>query len=160
MDGTAREVADAYFGSNSETCTQMSWPDPASAPGDREFKLGSVSVRTSEGQGSNEPSTSEAIDLSFGFWNLKDGNPIALHAVILSDEGTPLFRVVASPDVPAGGQALAKGAWTARVRIPGHFLNCGFHRVQLQVSRGRQEVFLTLDNLLRFQMREDRDVPA
>ena len=157
MDGTAREVADAYFGSNSETCTQMTWAEPASAPGDREFKLRSVSVRTSEGQGSDEPTTSEPIDLIFEFWNLKDGNPIALHAVILSDEENPLFRMIASPDLPAGGQPLAKGVWRARCRIPGHFLNRGFHRVQLQVSHGRQEVFLTLDNLLRFEMREDRD---
>jgi lipopolysaccharide transport system ATP-binding protein len=160
MDGTAREVADAYFGSNSETCTQMSWSDPTAAPGDRQFKLSSVSMRAAEGEGSDEPTTSEPIDLVFGFWNLKDGNPITLHAVILSDEGNPLFRIVATPDLPGGGQPLSQGAWKARCRIPGHFLNCGFHRVQLQVSRGRQEVFLTLDNLLRFEMREDRDDAA
>lgn len=160
MDGTAREVADAYFGSNSETCTAMSWADPAAAPGDREFRLSSVSIRTAEGIGSDEPRTSDPIDLSFGFWNLKDGNGITLHAVILSDEGNPLFRIVATPEMAGGGQAMASGAWQARCRIPGHFLNCGFHRVQLQVSHGRQNVFLTLDNLLRFEMREDRDDPT
>lgn len=160
MDGSVRDVADAYFGSNSETCTRMSWPDPASAPGDREFRLSSVSVRTAEGEGSDEPRTSDPIDLTFCFWNLRDGNPIALHVVILSDEGNPLFRIVAPPDIPGGGVPLAKGSWSARCRIPGHFLNCGFHRVQLQVSQGRQNVFLTLDYLLRFEMREDRDDPV
>jgi lipopolysaccharide transport system ATP-binding protein len=160
MDGTAREVADAYFGSNSETCTAMSWADPGSAPGDREFRLASVSVRTAEGPGSDDPRTSDPIDLTFGFWNLKDGNGIALHVVILSDEGNPLFRIVANPEMAGGGTAMASGAWQARCRIPGHFLNCGFHRVQLQVSHGRQNVFLTLDNLLRFEMREDRDDPT
>ena len=160
MDGTAREVADAYFGSNSETCTSMKWSEPGAAPGDREFKLSSVSVRTTEGQGSDDPCTSDPIEISFGFWNLRDGNPLGLHAVVLSDEGNPLFRIVAPPDAPGGGQALAQGEWTARVRIPARFLNSGFHRIQLQVSRGRQEVFLTLDNLLRFNMREDRDDPT
>jgi lipopolysaccharide transport system ATP-binding protein len=157
MDGSVREVADAYFGANSETCTQMSWTDPGSAPGDREFRL---SARTADDEGHDSPATSDAIDLQFEFWNLKDGNPVALHAVILTDEGVPQFRIVATPDQPGGGQALSAGSWSARCRIPARFLNCGFHRVQLQVTRGRQEVFLTLDNLLRFEMREDRDDPT
>jgi lipopolysaccharide transport system ATP-binding protein len=160
MDGPVREVADAYFGSNSETCTQMSWADPASAPGDREFRLSSVSVRTAEGQGSDDPTTSDPIEISFGFWSIKDGNCITLHAVFLSDEGHPQFRIVATPDMPGGGQAMAAGKWNMRCRIPGRFLNSGFHRVQLQVAHGRQSVFLTLDNLLRFEMREDRDDPS
>ena len=160
MDGTSREVADAYFGANSETCTAMNWPDPGAAPGDREFRLASVSVRIAEGEGADEPSTSDPIEISFRFWNLKDGNPVALHAVFLSDEGNPQFRVVAPPDQPGGGAALAKGEWTARFRVPAHFLNCGFHRLQLQVSRGRQDVFVTLDNLLRWEMRENRDDPT
>jgi lipopolysaccharide transport system ATP-binding protein len=160
MDGSVREVADAYFGANSETCTQMSWADPGSAPGDREFRLSAVSIRTADDEGHDSPATSDAIDLQFEFWNLKDGNPVALHAVILTDEGVPQFRIVATPDQPGGGQALSAGSWSARCRIPARFLNCGFHRVQLQVTRGRQEVFLTLDNLLRFEMREDRDDPT
>jgi lipopolysaccharide transport system ATP-binding protein len=160
MDGTAREVADAYFGSNSETCTAMSWSDPAAAPGDREFRLSSVSVRTAEGIGSDEPRVSDPIELSFGFWNQKEGNAITLHVVVLSDEGNPLFRIVAPPGTAGGGISLAAGTWTARCRVPAHFLNHGFHRIQLQVAHQRQSVFLTLENLLRFEMREDRDDPV
>lgn len=160
MDGTARAVADAYFGSNSETCTRLAWSDPGCAPGDRDFRLASVGVRIAEDEGGDAPSMSDPIDLTFEFWNLKDGNPVGLHAVFLSDEGIPQFRAVATPDQPGGGIPLASGRWTATCRIPARFLNCGFHRLQLQVARGRSETFLTLDNLLRWEMRQDRDDPT
>lgn len=160
MDGTARDVADAYFGANSETCTLMHWDDPKTAPGDREFRLARVSLASAGEFPTDDPTTSDALDLAFDFLSLKESNSLTLHAVILSDEGIPLFRTVATPGLPGGGIAISEGRWRATCRIPSHFLNAGFHRIQLQVARGRHEVFLTLDDLLRFEVREDRDDPS
>jgi len=160
MDGTARDVADAYFGANSETRTLIHWDDPKTAPGDREFRLARVSMASAGEFTTDEPTTSDALDLAFDFWSLKESNSLTLHAVVLSDEGIPLFRTVATPGQPGGGIAISEGRWRATCRIPSHFLNAGFHRIQLQVARGRHEVFLTLDDLLRFEVREDREDPS
>lgn len=160
MDGSARDIADAYFGANSETRTRIRWDDPNTAPGDREFRLAEVAMTTAGEFATDDPTTSDALDISFDFWSQKESNSLSLHAIVQDDEGLPLFRAVGTAGQPGGGIAISQGRWRATCRIPSHFLNAGFHRIQLQVARGRHEVFLTLDDLLRFEVREDREDPS
>lgn len=165
LDGSVREVADAYFGANLQTCTNTRWDDPREAPGDRDFRLASASISevtfgTDSGEVFSDDGTfpgSEPLELRFEFWNLHEGNPLTLHAVFLGDDGETLFRTVAPPSVLAGGGPMQDGRWISRCMIPASILNAGIYRIRLEVARGRQDVFLKLDDLLRFEIRENRD---
>jgi lipopolysaccharide transport system ATP-binding protein len=123
-DGPASEVTAAYLRSDLGTMAHRSWPDRATAPGDRVVRLRSVSVIAADG------TTSEAIDIrrpvtiEMAYDVLQAGFIPVPNFHLYNEEGICVF-VVADTDPAWRRRPKPVGHYVSRVIIPGDFLSEG-----------------------------------
>jgi lipopolysaccharide transport system ATP-binding protein len=72
MVGETREVISKYIGMRASSGGEVSWDDPATAPGNENVRLKAVRVK-SGGNMTSEVMIDEDINIEIDYWNLKDG---------------------------------------------------------------------------------------
>jgi lipopolysaccharide transport system ATP-binding protein len=137
-EGAADEVISQYVRRRRDESGALSWPDIATAPGNENVRIRSVTV-LSEGAATTEVPIDRPITIEMEYWNLKDGNVLVCGFEIRDKANN---YVLASHDrrsanaSPDGwfGRPRPKGLYRTRCVIPANFLNNLHYTVDIGVA--------------------------
>jgi len=124
--GEADAVVDAYLEGDSEEVHEVSWDSPEEAPGNKKARIKSMRLRYGGSEKRSQIYTSTPLEIDYEFWNLRE-QKVHISTHLRKPDRTVIFntwseKVVASAGVVGG-----------TLRIPGDFLNDGFHILDFMV---------------------------
>jgi lipopolysaccharide transport system ATP-binding protein len=130
-DGPAGEVVAKYLQSVGGSGSQVSWPDPATAPGGRWVRLRSVRV-VQDGSVADAVDVRRPVGIEIGFTVLMADVAMIPKIKVNNEQGQVAFNAIDTSerwhDPPAPGDYVST-AW-----IPGNFLNEGFLTVDVDIT--------------------------
>jgi len=132
-DGPAAEVTAAYLRSDLGTMAHRTWPDPATAPGDRAVRLRSVSVIAEDGIPSATVDIRRPVTLEMSYEVLLRGYIPAPNFRLYNEEGVCVF-ITFDTDPEWRRRTKPVGRYVSRVTIPGNFLSEGTLIVDAAIS--------------------------
>lgn len=140
MQGPCSDVIERYLGLRKEMgCSEISWENPAEAPGDTTVRLKKVRVLSNQGKPSSELDIDKDIFIELIYWNLARGTKLIPFIHLINQEGITVLRTtnMASaclrPD-PWHGRAKPEGLFRSVCRIPGNFLNEGSYFIDVFIA--------------------------
>lgn len=150
MDGPVHEVVDSYLGTYADNTGEITWNDPAHAPGDEHARL--VRARVQPGSGTDSFLWESGVDVEIGLENLaiEDGELSVTLQVLNAEEQVVLSTnlIENCPDAK-----LQRGNNTLRCRFPGQLFNAGAFSVNILVVRHGRLLF-QVERVLRFEIQE------
>ena len=132
-DGPAAEVTAAYLCSDLGTMAHRTWPNPATAPGDRVVRLRSVSVIADDGAPRATVDIRRPVDLEIAYDVLQPGYVAVPNFLLYNEDGICVF-VTADTDPEWRRRPKPVGRYVSRVTIPGNFLSEGTLVVDAAIS--------------------------
>jgi lipopolysaccharide transport system ATP-binding protein len=132
-DGPAAEVTAAYLQSDLGTMALRTWPDPATAPGDRVVRLRSVSVIADDGAPRATVDIRRPVVLEMTYDVLQPGYIPIPNFHLYNEEGICVF-VTGDVDPAWRRRPKPVGRYVSRVTIPGNFLSEGTLIVDAAIS--------------------------
>jgi len=137
--GEAGSVVSAYISESVVEANDRVWPDVSTAPGTDTFRLHRARVRrTGDADDPLSVRTPFAIDVEY--WNLRDGNRLALSVNLYTELGILIFSAGLPQEEVYGGAPMPVGLFRDRCEVPGDLLNDGMHRAELYVMCGDEVV--------------------
>ena len=139
MDGPCQDVIDRYLGLRKGMGSEISWKDPASAPGDATARLKKVRILSEQGKPSSELDIDKDILIELTFWNLAKGTKLLPFIHLINNEGIVVLRTTnmtsacLKPD-PWYGRPNPEGLFRSVCRIPGNFLNEGSYFIDVVIA--------------------------
>jgi lipopolysaccharide transport system ATP-binding protein len=134
-DGPARQIVARYLDDALETALDVTWPDPAAAPGTSDLRLHRVAVRpVADGRSDPALTIRTPIEVEIEYWN-HDPTAVLVPFLALYDRHDILVFDVGPPVDPAGARPSPAGLLRARCTIPGDLLNDGIYRAVVSVNR-------------------------
>jgi len=138
-DGPATEIASEYMLRNLKATAERSWPDLASAPGDRVVRLHSVRVQDEDGAATEAVDIRRPVALEMVYDVLEPGHVLVPRYDVLNEAGICLFATQES-DSEWRRQPRPVGRFTSTAWIPGNLLAEGVVLVAVSlVSPERQK---------------------
>jgi lipopolysaccharide transport system ATP-binding protein len=132
-DGPAPEVTAAYLRSDLGTMAHRSWPDPATAPGDRAVRLRSVSVIADDGASRATIDIRRPVIIEMAYDVLQPGYIPIPNFHLYNEEGVCVF--VTADNAPEWRRSPKPvGCYVSRVTVPGNFLSEGTLVVDAAIS--------------------------
>jgi lipopolysaccharide transport system ATP-binding protein len=132
-DGPASEVTAAYLRSDLGTMAHRTWPDQATAPGDRVVRLRSVSVIAADGTASEAIDIRRPVTIEMAYDVLQPGYVPVPNFHLHNEEGICVF-VTGDTDPEWRGRPKPAGRYVSRVTVPGNFLSEGTLIVDAAIS--------------------------
>jgi len=154
-DGPVRQVVTSYLQTMSSTVRERTWDDVASAPGNEHVRLRAARVRPA-GEGAIV-TTRTPFEIEIEYWNLNPGARIGLTLELFDHLGTLVLSTAARPSQRWGTGELPAALFRDRCQVPGDLLNDGQFRIRLQVVRDDAELLYELDDLLYFEVVDERE---
>jgi lipopolysaccharide transport system ATP-binding protein len=155
-DGPVKGTVSAYMKNGSHAKTARNWPEVASAPGSKTFRLRRACVRPADSN-SNGISVSTAVLLEFEYWNLEPGCRLNLSIHLFNEDGIRVFNTAPHREPVWHGKPFQPGLYKSVCRIPGNLLNDGTHYLQLLAIRDQAHLIYNHDDLLAFDVADERD---
>jgi lipopolysaccharide transport system ATP-binding protein len=152
--GSSGEVVGEYLKTGSSTCTQRSWADLSSAPGNEAVRVQLALVRPAEGTSSSAITVETPFVIEFEYWNLNPGAYLNLSLHIFNEEGTCAFNTAPVFERRWHGKAFPAGLFRSICHVPGNLMNDGTHRVQLLVVQNSGHIIYRHDDILSFDVQE------
>jgi len=131
MDGSIADVIERYIGLRKEMGSEISWEDPAKAPGDATAKLKKVRILSEEEKPSSQLDIDKDILIELFYWNFIKGAKLLPSIRLINNEGITVFTAV---DMVLYGHPSQEGLFRSVCRIPGNFLNQGCYFVDVIIS--------------------------
>jgi lipopolysaccharide transport system ATP-binding protein len=156
--GNVDTIVSEYIQASVIECTEQSWPDPQSAPGNEYVRLKHVAVRAGDGSRGGQISLSTPFILEFSYWNLKPDVRINLSVTVFNVEGTCVFATTTVSDSLWHGRAFPAGLFRSVCTIPGHLLNSGMYRVNLLVVKNSATVLYRHEDAIVFEVHDESDM--
>ena len=151
-DGEPTRVIGNYLKTTLTTMSQQTWPDPAAAPGNDRVRLRRAAIVPAAAEFEDHLTVRTPLRVEFEYWNLADGAKLDLAVVIRTEEGYPIFSTLSSSDPRWTGQPFSAGLYRSSFEIPGHLLNDGVHRVEVNFRRNERQLVYRLDDVLIFEV--------
>jgi homopolymeric O-antigen transport system ATP-binding protein len=132
-DGPAAEVTAVYLRSDLGTMAHRTWPDPATAPGDRVVRLRSVNVLADDGTTSATADIRRPVTLEMSYDVLQPDYIPAPNFRLYNEEGVCVF-ITFDTNPEWRWRTKSVGRYLSRVTIPGNFLSEGTLIVDAAIS--------------------------
>ncbi len=159
-DGPARQVVTQYLQAASTAVRESTWDDISTAPGNDQLRVRaarvSASARTVE-SAKDVITTRTPLTIEVEYWNLTPGARVGLTLRLFDHTGTLILATAARPAHVWGDGKLPVGLFRDRCHIPGDLLNASHYRVQLQAIRDDVEMLYDHDDLLQFEVADERE---
>ena len=153
-DGSPAVVVPQYLKTAFAPVRELTWDDPATAPGNAKVRLRRAAVRPESDVADGMIDLHTPITVEFEYWNVAPQTCLNLSVVIMSEEGSPVFNTAPQEEPLWHGRAFPVGLFRSTFRIPGDLLNDGTHRVQLYIVEDESVVLSRHDDLLVFDVVE------
>jgi len=151
-DGEPGRVIGNYLKTTLTTMSQQTWPDPNAAPGNDSVRLRRAAVVPAAAEFEDHLTVRTPLRVEFEYWNLVDGAALDLAVVIRTEEGYPIFSTLSRSDPRWTGRPFPAGLYRSSFEIPGHLLNDGVHRVEVNFRRNERHLLYRLDDILVFEV--------
>ena len=151
-DGEPGRVIGNYLKTTLTTMSQQTWPDPDAAPGNDSVRLRRAAVVPAAAEFEDHLTVRTPLRVEFEYWNLVDGAALDLAVVIRTEEGYPIFSTLSRSDPRWTGRPFPAGLYRSSFEIPGHLLNDGVHRVEVNFRRNERHLLYRLDDILVFEV--------
>ncbi len=154
-DGEPTPVITRYLHVVSSPQTERSWPNPTEAPGNECVRLRSARIRPEDGTPADPLVISKPMVIEIEYENLRDDSHLHLSLHLLTEQGGYVFAVNTVREPDWHGRAFPRGVFRSVCRIPSELLNDGTYRVRLHVVKDKNQVQVTADDLLVFEVIDD-----
>jgi len=151
-DGEPSRVIGNYLKTTLTTMSQQTWPDPNAAPGNDSVRLRRAAIVPAAAEFEDHFTVRSPLRVEFEYWNLVDGAVLDLAVVIRTEEGYPIFSTLSGSDPRWTGRPFPAGLYRSSFEIPGHLLNDGVHRVEVNFRRNERHLLYRLDDVLVFEV--------
>jgi lipopolysaccharide transport system ATP-binding protein len=155
-DGPARDVANHYLRTGTDSLAERIWPTPESAIGDEYVRLNSVRVLNENGELAETLDIRSPAFVEVSYWNLKQLQRPTVTVRFVNEDGLDLFASNDSVNREWWNSTRPTGLVRTRCRIPGNFLAEG--RIFISVAVCSYDPFVlhvSEDDAVTFQV-EDR----
>jgi len=151
-DGEPSRVIGNYLKTTLTTMSQQTWPEPNAAPGNDSVRLRRAAIVPAAAEFEDHFTVRTPLRVEFEYWNLVDGAALDLAVVIRTEEGYPIFSTLSGSDPRWTGKPFPAGLYRSSFEIPGHLLNDGVHRVEVNFRRNERHLLYRLDDVLVFEV--------
>lgn len=139
MEGPTSDVIERYIGLREDMGAEVSWENPAEAPGDSSAKLKSVRVLSRNNEPSSKLEISEDFYVELTYWNFLKGAKLLPCIRLLNNEGVVVLTATNLPSVCSEpdfwhDRPGPKGLFRCVCRIPGNLLREGYYFVNIVVG--------------------------
>jgi lipopolysaccharide transport system ATP-binding protein len=160
-EGTTPDVIERYIGLRKDIEPEVSWKDPAKAPGGATVKLKSVRILSDKGKPSSELDMGKDFFIELCYWNFTKGMKLLPSIYLINSEGIAVLTAAnitsacLKPD-PWYGRPSPQGLFRSVCRIPGNLLNEGqyFINVSIADSDGMMVFHVFEREIISFEMVE------
>ena len=150
MMGATQEVVNAYMANYTDDRTEVTWDDPATAPGNEIARLHYVRVRSASG--THLFQWDDAVDVEVGLENLSaEAEELGVTIRVLSGDDLVLLTSNAREGCPDAD--LGQGLHHFRIRLPARLFNAGSFRISV-VAGYRAKSILQVDSVVAFEVQE------
>jgi lipopolysaccharide transport system ATP-binding protein len=154
--GGAKAVVSRYLASISEMGSEMKWPE-ASAPGNNEIRLTSLSVHTENSTG-GVYSSSEDLSVEMEFIAHMRHSALCIGFDVVNSEGVVVARSYQTDLPPDSWPEVQLGSNSWRCTIPRGLLNAGLYYVCPKIGLHNMYWIVNLDTTIRFEVILDHGV--
>jgi len=151
-DGEPGRVIGNYLKTTLTTMSQQTWPDPNAAPGNDTVRLRRAAIVPAAAEFEDHFTVRTPLRVEFEYWNLVDGAALDLSVVIRTEEGYPIFSTSSGSDPRWTGRPFPAGLYRSSFEVPGHLLNDGVHRIEVNFRRNERHLLYRLDDILVFEV--------
>jgi lipopolysaccharide transport system ATP-binding protein len=148
LDGPAAAVVSKYLDGGGSNDLERVWADPQTAPGNERVRLRRVSVKAAAPNAPEAISLETPVEINVEYDNLVPNARLNLSIFFMSENETCAFATITTP------ARLAAGRVENRCQIPGHLFNNGIYSVRVMIVREENEVLLTCDRVVSFEVTE------
>ena len=146
-DGRTSTVVANYLKSTIVSSTDVTYDDPASAPGNDTIRLRRVTVRPEFGSAADPITLRTPVVMEFEYWNLVPEARVALSLDLFNQQGVLVFSTADVNNI-----ALPAGLIRSQVTVPGDFLNHGMYRVGLSAVLNQGVLLYQQEDALTFEV--------
>jgi lipopolysaccharide transport system ATP-binding protein len=154
--GSAKAVVSRYLASISEMGSEITWPE-ASAPGNNEIKLTSLSVHTENSTG-GVYSSSEDLSVEIEFIARMRHSALCIGFDVVNSEGVVVARSYQTDLPPDSWPEIQLGSNKWCCTIPRGLLNAGLYYVSPKIGLHNMYWIVNLDTTIRFEVILDHGV--
>lgn len=155
LEGSTREVVQHYLGTDKVTSGQVSWP-AHQRPGNRSFKLNSVTLKTLEGSPTSSVEISKGAFVEIDFEVIEEGAQAGFSLVLFDSEVNHLFDSLSNTERDYYGKPLQCGRYISTCRLPGDLLNAGMFSISIIGFGAHFGDQFRVGNALSFSAIDDR----
>jgi lipopolysaccharide transport system ATP-binding protein len=154
LEGDTSEVVQHYVGTDKVTSGQVSWP-AHQRPGNRSFKLNSMTLKTPEGSPTSSVEISKGALVEIDFEVIEEGAQAGFSLVLFDSEVNDLFGSLSNTERNYYGRPLRCGRYISTCRLPGDFLNAGTFSISIIGFGAHWGDQFRVDNALSFSAIDD-----
>lgn len=154
LEGDTSEVVQQYLGTDKVMSSQVSWP-AHQRPGNRSFKLNSVTLKTPEGSPASSVEISKGALVEIDFEVIEEGAQAGFSLVLFDSEVNDLFGSLSNTERNYYGKPLRCGRYISTCRLPGDLLNAGTFSISIIGFGAHWGDQFRVDNALAFSAIDD-----
>lgn len=150
MQGPTEEVLNAYLSKHSADRTEVTWDDPATAPGNNLARLRHVRVSSASGDGLFH--WENPINVEVALENLRaDGHDLSLNIQVITGDNLVVFAHNSMEGCP--GLVIERGLHRFRIQLPARTFNAGMFQLTTRVAYRSRGIFRA-ENVVGFEMQD------
>ncbi|CAN5805525.1 ABC transporter ATP-binding protein [soil metagenome] len=148
--GEAATVVSNYLAGVQKFQLKQSWEHPDQAPGNSQIRFRSVELIPHLSNPNDPVDIRTPLSVKFQFWNLTDGEDLAVGLHLFSYGGECIF------DVPSPSVYCQKGLVEGECTIPANYLNDGSYYISLIVVKDTSVNLFYFEECLSFELEDFR----
>lgn len=162
MDGPAGPVIERYIETGRELCGEITWPNPADAPGNSKTRLHAVRI-CSEGEATADVSIDKECQVVIEYWNHSPGLPLSASIHLVDKMGVD---VLVSANMHSAnlirddwfGKPFPAGLFRSHCVIPGNFLNEGKYSIRVAICSHVSIIEFVTGEIISFHIHDTGDM--
>lgn len=167
MEGPTADVIEKYIGLRKEVGAEVSWENPAQAPGDSSVKLKSVRVLSEQNKPSAKLDVSKDFSIELTYWNFLDGAKLLPRIYLVDNDGVFVLTAANLPSIcvepdPWYDRPSPKGLFRSVCKIPANLLKEGHYFVNVVVgnSAGLVDAYVHInqEQVISFEITDERSI--
>jgi len=146
FNGPVEDAVDQYLSTGRLKNNKICWGDPATAPGNENIRLISISAKPGKGE---TLSIDSGVLIEICFYNTAANINLGITTNLMTIEGTCVF--VSGTPISQHKDS-QKGFYRATVEIPPHLLNAGVYKITQIFGRDQTYALYKADDIVSFEI--------
>lgn len=138
--------------SNTATCSEEIWQEPATAPGNDIIRLRRIRIQPEDDHLSEPLSMKTPFLIEIEYWNLLENAELHITLHLYTEQEIIAFTTGDRPDSPWRNTGMPAGLFRSVCHVPGDLLNAGCHRFSVYVVKDKSSVIFQYQSRVSFDL--------